>query len=282
MQTFYIGTHFAESLRESEPRPSRSEERPRGLTGATRPNTGVLRLVYLGYMRLDKGFYFYLKALKKMPAPLARRLALTFAAKIADPIAYQNLKRMAHRFASVTYYDGYTHSQLADILSGIDLAVVPVLWEDNLPQVAMECVASGVPILTSDRGGAQELLSCRDLVFEAGSRTDFHAKIQNLLDNPEILSTALAGRSRLYTPARTLRSGARKLLSYFHSRRAFSTVCATGGYFLVPDCGHLTTNDEVMVGSSQHPYQACRMQDIHALPSQEINHRTDEPTPRRG
>jgi glycosyltransferase involved in cell wall biosynthesis len=73
------------------------------------------------------------------------------------------------------------------------------LWEDNLPQVAIECVASGVPILTSNRGGAQELLDCRDLVFQAGSRADFYTKLQGILDNPDILSVALAGRARLFT-----------------------------------------------------------------------------------
>jgi glycosyltransferase involved in cell wall biosynthesis len=69
-----------------------------------------------------------------------------------------------------------------------------------MPQVAMECDACGVPILTSDRGGAQELLNCPELVFRAGSRADFYAKLQGILDNPSILSTALAGRARLYTP----------------------------------------------------------------------------------
>jgi glycosyltransferase involved in cell wall biosynthesis len=190
VQTLYIGTRFAEQKLPMDYAQKRNQTK----------QIDVLRIVYLGYMRLDKGFYFYLKALKSMPAALARRIALTFAAKVTDPHAYATIKRMAHRFASVTFYDGYTHAQLPDILSAIDLAVVPVLWEDNLPQVAIECVASGVPILTSNRGGAQELLGCRDLVFQAGSRADFYAKLQGILDNPNILAVALAGRSRLYTP----------------------------------------------------------------------------------
>jgi glycosyltransferase involved in cell wall biosynthesis len=186
VQTLYIGTRFAEQKRSEDVRCRRSASEP-------------FRLAYLGYMRRDKGFYFYLKALEKMPASLARRLAITFAAKIVDPHAYAWIKLMAHRFASVTFYDGYTHTQLHDLLAGIDVAIVPVLWEDNLPQVAIECVASGVPILTSDRGGAQELLGCRDLVFRAGSRRDLYAKLRGILDDPTILSTALAGRARLYT-----------------------------------------------------------------------------------
>ncbi|HWG42001.1 MAG TPA: glycosyltransferase [Gemmataceae bacterium] len=191
VQTLYIGTRFAPSAIRHPPSAIRQTD--------NQTADGGLRIAYLGYMRRDKGFYFYLDALQKMPAQLARRLGLVFAVKMGDPFAYDRIKRMAHRFASVTFYDGYTHAQLPQILSGVDLGIVPVLWEDNLPQVAIECVASGVPILTSNRGGAKELLNCPDLVFRAGSRADFYAKLQAVLEKPAILSTALAGRARLYS-----------------------------------------------------------------------------------
>lgn len=198
VQTLIIGTRFADEERRARRRPGSVSDGGLPLAYAFGPSP--LRIAYLGYMRRDKGFYFFLDALKKMPKEMARSLALTFAAKTADLNAYQCVKRMAHRFDSVTYYDGYTHSQFTEILSNIDLAVVPALWEDNLPQVAMECVASGIPILTSDRGGAQELLNCPELVFRAGSLTDFYVKLQGVLDDPEILGAAMAGRARLSTP----------------------------------------------------------------------------------
>jgi glycosyltransferase involved in cell wall biosynthesis len=193
VQTLYIGTRFALPDGGWQGSPPSAVRHPPG------PG-GVLRIAYLGYMRRDKGFYFYLEALEKMPAGLARRLRLVFAAKVSDAHAYSRIKRMAHRFDAVTFYAGYTHAQLPRILSGVDLGVVPVLWEDNLPQVAIECVASGVPILTSDRGGARELLDCPGLVFKAGSRADFCARLRAVLDDPGALRTALAGRARLDTP----------------------------------------------------------------------------------
>jgi glycosyltransferase involved in cell wall biosynthesis len=210
LQVLNIGTRFAE-----EGRKARRRAGSRGGRGAPPPHTNPsagpkpappasgsspLHIAYLGYMRRDKGFYFFLNALEKMPAALASRLAVTFAAKIASMNAYQRIQRMAHRFAAVTIYNGYTHSQLRDIHSNIDLVVVPVLWEDNLPQVAMESVAFGIPVLTSNLGGAQELLGCRELVFRAGDREDFYDKLQGILMNPAILSTALASCARLYTP----------------------------------------------------------------------------------
>lgn len=202
VRTAYIGTRFAETQTArctTEVSPGHAVRIEAGSTEEAA--TPMLRMVYLGYMRRDKGFYFLLDALEKMPAALARRLGLVFAAKLWDQYAYERIKRMAHRFAAVTFYDGYTHAQLPRILADVDLGVVPVLWEDNLPQVAIECVASGVPILTSDRGGASELLDCPSLVFRAGSFASFYGRLQAILDDPSLLRTALAGRAPLYTPA---------------------------------------------------------------------------------
>jgi glycosyltransferase involved in cell wall biosynthesis len=196
LSTLYIGTKFAARAAASYGSRHEGKMMDEGMSGKMRS----LRLVYLGYMRRDKGFYFFLDALTKMPASLARRLQLTFATKVSDPFSYARIKWMAHRFDSVTFYNGYTHTRLPQILQGADLGVVPVLWEDNLPQVAIECVASGVPILTSDRGGARELLDCPALVFKAGSYSDFFAKIASVLQNPALLGSALANRRTLYTP----------------------------------------------------------------------------------
>jgi glycosyltransferase involved in cell wall biosynthesis len=193
LATLYIGTKFA----------NRVSALPRhgDLIQTRRPaQSHALRVLYPGYMRRDKGFYFYLDALSKMPERLANRLHLVFATKISDPFAYERVKCMSHRFDAVTFFNGYTHSQLPRILQDVDLGIVPVLWEDNLPQVAIECVASGVPILTSDRGGARELLNSPAMVFRAGSYADFFAKLGAILDNPQLLQTAMAGRSTLFTP----------------------------------------------------------------------------------
>ena len=57
---------------------------------------------------------------------------------------------------------------------------MPVLWEDNLPQVALEIMSHGVPVLTSDRGGAQELSGNPDFVFAAGQTLAFAEAIRKL------------------------------------------------------------------------------------------------------
>ncbi len=82
---------------------------------------------------------------------------MVLGAKTADPDTMNRLIALSDRMADVVHFDGYTHAQLETILDGVDVGMIPVQWEDNLPQVATEMVAHGVPLITSHRGGAKEL-----------------------------------------------------------------------------------------------------------------------------
>ena len=60
---------------------------------------------------------------------------------------------------------GYTHSDFPMIFNQVNLGICPPLWEDNLPQVALEMISHGIPILTSTNGGAQELNNHPDFKY---------------------------------------------------------------------------------------------------------------------
>lgn len=165
----YIGTRHAEGLATAHKRQSPAR-------------AGRLSLAYLGYMRADKGFDFLLDALEALPASLAKRLDLTIAARSnGDAGTEARLSSLARRLGGVRRHDGYRHDQLPRILADIDLGLVPAMWEDNLPQVAVEMMSHGLPLLTSDRGGAQELGGNPDFVFAAGSTQAFAAALERIL-----------------------------------------------------------------------------------------------------
>ncbi len=139
---------------------------------------GHLHIAYLGYMRRNKGFYLLLHALELLPDHVARRITLTVAAKKAEDAAgYKRLTEIAERFAAFRYFDGFTHKTLDAVLQGVNLGIVPPIWEDNLPQVSIEMVSRGIPVLTSDRGGAQEVANNPLFVFQGGSAGDLQARI---------------------------------------------------------------------------------------------------------
>lgn len=148
---------------------------------------GIFTICYMGYMRKEKGFYFFLDMCEKMDKISAEKCSLIFACKISDIDIMNRIQQLKSKFYDVILYNGYTHDNIKNILESVHLGVVPVLWEDNLPQVAIEMVSMGVPILASSFGGAQELTKCKEFVFEAGNTVDFQNKLKNIINNPQLL-----------------------------------------------------------------------------------------------
>jgi glycosyltransferase involved in cell wall biosynthesis len=142
---------------------------------------GALKIAFLGYMRRDKGFHFLLEALERLPSLYAGRIKLVVAAKRGDAKLAARLKRLELTLAEVKVWDGYRAEQLDRILDGVALGVVPVLWQDNLPQVAIEMHSRRIPLLTSDLGGAKELSNSSDLVFRAGDHAEFAARLESII-----------------------------------------------------------------------------------------------------
>lgn len=169
--TEYIGTKFAEAA-----------------TYMPNPICGNLTFSYFGYMRKDKGFYFFLNALEKMPCSLARKVDIVVAAQNTDSLASKRLKCLKRKFNNMSIYDGYTHQTLPNLLSRTNVGIVPVLWEDNLPQVAIELYAGGCAVLASDLGGSSELSCSEYFKFHAGDTEDFINKFNYIVENPHLIT----------------------------------------------------------------------------------------------
>lgn len=149
-----------------------------------RSNCEVGKYFKIGYLgsNLDyeeKGYPFLLNALESVDMKYAQKidLVLTTTTQGKDEIIRKRLKD----FHKVEIIHGYKHEDLNGILTGVNLGIIPVLWEDNLPQVAIEMVSFGVPILCSDAGGASELTTSEKFKFRAGDAEDFLNKLYAIL-----------------------------------------------------------------------------------------------------
>ena len=135
LKTLYIGTKFADNQQ---------------FESSSKIQDDSFRIAYIGYMRRDKGFYFLLTELEKLNKSISSRIELVFASKVNDGKILSRIKRLLKKFRAVDFYDGYTHENLNEILRGVHLGIVPVLWEDNLPQVAFEFKGLGIPVLAKE------------------------------------------------------------------------------------------------------------------------------------
>lgn len=174
LSVLYIGTEQAEQIKLKREPPGKGE---------------VICFLYMGYMRKDKGFYFLLEALENLPCKIASQIKIVIAAPITDDNVRQRLNGIAYKYHEIIVYDGYTHSNLSEIFDGIHVGIVPVLWEDNLPQVAIEMVSNGIPLITSDLGGAAELSKCDKFVIKAGSKGQLEQVINGIIEDPSSLKS---------------------------------------------------------------------------------------------
>lgn len=149
------------------------------------PYSEALTLLYMGYMSKMKGFYYYLSILDGLDDEVASRIDLKFATKISDVNAYKHILSLKSKFHDIIFYDGYTHSDFPKIMENVNLGIVPPLWEDNLPQVTMEMIANGIPVITSNNGGAHELNTHPDFVFI--SKSDCINKINKIANDRKLL-----------------------------------------------------------------------------------------------
>lgn len=140
------------------------------------------KIVYLGsnLNYEEKGYPFLLKSLAQVDKKHASNIdiVLTTTTQGQDDVIKEKLKD----FHKVEIIHGYNHSDLNKILTDANLGIIPVLWEDNLPQVAIEMVAFGVPILCSSAGGASELTTSEKFKFEVGNTENFLEKLYAILD----------------------------------------------------------------------------------------------------
>lgn len=174
LRTEYIGTKVAENQFIRKPKIKKKS----------------LNIAYMGYMRKDKGFYFFVNALKRVPKEIAKNINLLIATKKNNEEKHKLIIReLTSMYEKVTIKYDYNHSEIEDLLKDIDIGVVPVLWEDNLPQVAIEMKANGIPLLCSDGGGACELSKATFFKYEKGNYEEFVNKIIFIFENREILNT---------------------------------------------------------------------------------------------
>lgn len=148
-------------------------------------NTKDFTILFMGYLNKVKGGIMFLDAIEHIPLFEARGICIKIASKICDKQLRERVEELSYRFKKLTIYNGYSHEDFPTIFKDVDLGIVPPLWEDNLPQVAIETIANGVPVLTSCFGGAHELNSHPEFVFN--DREDLTEKILKIAKTPSLL-----------------------------------------------------------------------------------------------
>ncbi len=137
---------------------------------------------YLGRLHPSKGVESVLHALSRLPS---ERWEMRIAGKGA-PRYEAHLKE---RFAlpNVTYL-GLVEPE--ELLTKIDVLVVPSLWHEPFGMVTIEAYAHGVPVIGSRRGGLTEIIKPSEtgFLFDPDSSEDLEKTLRQLLWAPSLLA----------------------------------------------------------------------------------------------
>ena len=176
----------------------------RQIRHSTAEVTDGLKVVFLGndINYEEKGYPWLLNTLEQLDKKYASRIDLLLTTRNAE---HAEIYKKCKNFRTVKVIQGYTHKDLGWILQSCNLGLVPVLWEDNLPQIAIEMVAYGVPVLASSAGGASELCSSDLFKFEAGNSEEFLSKLVHFLEKPNDLQEYWNHHSGLVTMERHMK-----------------------------------------------------------------------------
>ena len=97
--------------------------------------------------------------------------------------------------AAVRFCGPFGRDRLAEVYSGIDVLVVPSIWDENSPLVVHEAFAAGVPVIVSDVPGLTEAVTggVDGLVFPPGDPAALGNAMRRISGEPELLDALRAG-----------------------------------------------------------------------------------------
>ena len=163
----------------------------------TTPCGSSLTILFMGYGNIEKGIYCLLDAIGKIGEDMGKHIVLKLASKINDDALQKRINSLRCRLKDIIVYNGYTHQDFPEIFGDVNLGVVPPLWEDNLPQVAIEMIANGIPVLASQNGGAHELNSHPSFAFNGTD--ELKSKIVDIFNNRHLLEEYWSYSQKLTT-----------------------------------------------------------------------------------
>lgn len=153
-----------------------------------RKKSAELRVGYIGQIKPHKGVHLLLEAWSQLRGANKRQLKIYgpypddghYATYIDDRIASMD---------DVSWKGHFLGPQIWDVLSDLDIVVLPSRWLENSPNAILEAQAMGVAVIGSNIGGIAELVQHEQngLLFCVDDSADLARQLQRILDKPQLL-----------------------------------------------------------------------------------------------
>lgn len=162
----------------------------RNQSSDTRPANGPVRFGFIGQIAPHKGTDLLIKAFNRLPK--GRATLDIYGPAQQDPRYFAELEKIAGE--GVQFRGTFPSTDMARVLSGMDVLVIPSVWYENSPLVLLDALATKTPVIVSNVEGLTEFISEGEtgLSFERGSVDALAVAMQRLVDDRDLLSAMIA------------------------------------------------------------------------------------------
>ena len=142
---------------------------------------------YAGSLNPHKGVHLLIEAFNAMRSgdPL-----LKLYGSGPDQQYVSKLKALAGKNEHVEFCGLYSEDQTGEILSNVDVVVVPSLCYENYPMTLHEALACNVPVVATNLGGMAEKIQdgVNGFLFKMGDSQELQAVLERIVKDPSVLN----------------------------------------------------------------------------------------------
>jgi glycosyltransferase involved in cell wall biosynthesis len=193
-----------------------------------RVSNGLIRFGFIGQLIPAKGAHILIAAFRSVALSSQAKLNI-FGDQNRDPVYAAHLVNLCEgQNGAIEFRGGFPPERLGEVLSQIDVLVVPSQWHENNPRVIQESFASKTPVIASNVGGISEFVKHKinGLLFEMDSVEDLVQQMQLVVSDPSIINRLRDG----ILPTRTMEDEVNEFVRIYKlAIRTTRTVSATDG-----------------------------------------------------
>lgn len=150
---------------------------------------GILRFCFLSHITRDKGFFLLLESFEKLLKKNKNIRLYLYGSYDKNEGA---IKKALGRISNNKYIDYggvFEVGNISNVLSDIDVVIIPSLWEEIYGLVLDEAFNFGIPVIVSSRGGLPERVGdgINGFVFNPDVKDDLYKKMKIISKKPEVL-----------------------------------------------------------------------------------------------
>lgn len=144
-------------------------------------------ILYVGRLSKEKGIEYLLKAMPKVLEEIPKAELVI----IGDGPILDRLTKLSHNIGindQVTFHGYMPHEKVMDFYNSSSLLVLPTVWFENFPNVILEAMTHGLPVITTNIGGQGELVEdgVTGYHVEPCNSEDLAEKVLSLLQDKEM------------------------------------------------------------------------------------------------